>query len=118
MHYIKIPQEVELTTIDGTPVHDKKGPIKVTFEEFLLARLVDPKFTRTSRGIFASLDIKQSLKTANGTLAIDTDPHFTTLKTVVEEPSPETGYPPALAHNFAPFIKAILEASTEEPKKD
>lgn len=119
MKYIEIPAPVEVTNLEGTVIKNEKDePVTVTFEQFLLGRLTDPKFASNMAQVLIAVEIKTKLSEAKkvGGLVLELEnEHYKTLKEVVENPSKEVGYTPGLAHNLVAFMKAVVDAKDQKP---
>jgi len=128
MKYIIVPPPVAVTTIDGNAFIVVSGPngaqrIELEkaspFEDFVINRLVDAKFTTGMAGILSALKVREAVYEAKktGILALE-DADYAILKSAVESPSPlpngQGAYQTGLAHNLAPFMRAIVEGSTDK----
>ena len=115
MRYITVPEDIELYNLGGQRMKDENdADVTLTFPDFVLQRLGDPKFAIDMKAVIAAVEIKLKLGDANGVLALDND-HWERLKAVTEEPSGLTAYHPAVSHNLLPFMKAICDASDTPP---
>ena len=131
MRYIKIPtpETVHLVNYDGTPAMQqlvKDGPLvprSVSFTTFLLERCADPVFSTDDKGqkidggdaVFALVEARESIKAPKGGYIEISDVLYGRLLAATNKP--EGGYIPILAHNWAPFIRAVREAASECPKE-
>jgi hypothetical protein len=114
MRYIEIPSPVTVTDLEGNVIQFANGPDVLTFERFVLSRLADPKLSATMANVLSVVAIRDALKKADGgTLELE-DADHEILKELVKNPSPNPNgtpaYPPGLAHNFAPFMLAVVNA--------
>ena len=117
MKYIPVPETIELQTISGEPVlgQDRKQ-VMLTFEEFVLGRLLDKRFATGVPMILIALKIKDQMKAANGVLELE-DADYKELAASVETPSDNLPYDPRWTLCLVPFMTAICEAKGEDPSK-
>jgi hypothetical protein len=125
MHYITIPEEIQLTNPETEEVLWTQDPdgkrvahAPVTFWTFVRNNLLSQKehFGKGHDGLEKTLQIREALKDATAccTIALDTEA-WKTLKTSVGT----TTWPyPLLATQYMPFMKAILDAADKPPAKE
>lgn len=115
MKYIEIPEDIDIYNLNGERMKGAgDSDATVSFEDFVLGRLGDPKFAESVKTITAAVEIKNKLKDAKGVLALENE-HYTLLKQVTEKPSAQSAYHPAVAHNLLPFMQAITEHASDKP---
>lgn len=126
MYYIKIPEDIVLRDQEGNPIliRGKDGEVigeapPANFLRWLKTNvLVDQKLGKSSKDILAASDVIEKVGKAEDKqwefLEL-TDSEWSMLKPVVEEPS--GGYNPAVAVQLTPFLRAFLNAPTEDPRK-
>jgi hypothetical protein len=132
VHYIKVPAPFFARSIDDQPIvtlNELKveEPLLLTFSWFVRGRLTDMIFSQSAQNVFAGAEILQALRKlppelpgeSNEPLAILAveSSHYEILKKAVDTPNQQTPYNPQLAHNFPPFIRAVLNATTEKPSE-
>lgn len=117
MKYIEIPEDIDIYNLNGERMKGAgDSDATVSFEDFVLGRLGDPKFAESVQNVIAAVEIKTKLKDANGVLALENE-HYSLLKQATDKPSAQSAYHPAVAHNLLPFMKAIMDASDKTPAK-
>jgi hypothetical protein len=114
MKYIKTPAAITPLDDDDQPMKDDGGkPVTpITFAAFVRGRLTDPQCLKTAEQLFMVIEIRQKLKEADGVLELS-DAQWELLRGACKEPS--GGYA-AFAVQVVPFIKAVLNASDNQPK--
>jgi hypothetical protein len=113
MKYITIPKPIELFSIQGDRIQDEHGvPQNMTFDQFVLGRLVDPAFGSDMAAVCSVVEIKTQSKAANGVLALENADWER-----LAEATRHGKYHPLVAHCLLPFMKAITEASSTKPKE-
>jgi hypothetical protein len=117
MKYMKVPADVKLTNWYGEEIKDQKGePVApITFYDFIIGRLTDPKFSKDMATILRAFEIKTRAKKMGAYLALE-DVDYTALLDVVTEPSPQAPYNSMISHCLVPFFKAVTEATSKEPE--
>ena len=116
MKYIPVPAAVEIIDIEGNPLKFAGETEKLTFEKFVLARLTDPQFAGSMANVMAAVSIRDAVKSASAGFVEIENEHYELLSQIVKNPSPAAGYPPGLAHNLVPFMRAIVnEALDKKP---
>lgn len=117
MKYIKVLEDIPIFNLSGDRmIGDDGSPAIVTFRQFVLGRLGDPKFSEDIHAIIAAVEIKKQLDYANGVLALEND-HHQRLAAVTERPSPQSAYHPAVAFNLLPYMQAITNPADAPPEK-
>jgi hypothetical protein len=115
MKYIKVPEDVKLTTWSGEVMKDQSGEQAViTFKDFVVGRLMDPKFSKDMSTILRAVEIKGRLEKMEKVLMLE-DIDFELLADATRSPSPQYSYNPAISHCLVAYLKAITEASSVEP---
>lgn len=116
MKYIPVPETIELKTISGGPVlgEDRK-PIELTFEDFVMGRLLDKRFATGVPMILIALKITEQVKAANGVLVLE-DADYKELLAAVTAPSDNVMYDPRWTLCMVPFMTAICEAKGKKPE--
>lgn len=118
MKYIPVPETVDLKTNTGHEVMgDDKKPVTQTFEQFVLARLLDKRFATGVPMILIALKISDQIKKANGLLELE-DADYKELLAAVESPSDNMLYDPRWTLCLVPFMTAICEAKNKPPEAD
>lgn len=113
MKYITMPDQVSIRRFSGESINDESGqPSRVNFGTFVLDRLEDPKFAVDMKTILAAVEIKCRVQEANGVLALE-DAHWELLRDATKNPT--GGYNGVFAHNFVPFMSAIVDADDQGP---
>ncbi len=114
MKYITMPDPVSIRHFNGNAINDATGqPATVSFETFVIDRLIDPKFAIDMKAVLVAVEIKCRIQEANGVLALE-NAHWELLRDVTKEPT--GGYNGAVAHNIVPFMSAIVDADDKRPE--
>lgn len=116
MKFIPVPETIELKTIAGGAVlgEDRK-PVELTFEDFVMGRLLDKRFATGTAMIFIALKITEQVKAANGVLVLE-DADYKELLAAVTTPSDNVMYDPRWTLCMVPFMTAICEAKGKKPE--
>lgn len=121
MKYLALePALVKLTDLGGKPVVDEAGTtVDMSFKNFLLGRLADPRFIQDATHVFIAEAIKRRVEEANGVLELE-DEQYRKLREVVEKPHTNLPYGhPQVVQSMAPFIRAVLEKALDvDPSKN
>lgn len=122
MKYIVVQPPIAITNIAGDRLPDERGePAEVSFKDFVLARLVDAKFTDGLQGMEAALLVFETrnrvlaeFERKDDVLALEDEQYKRLAKSVAE---PTGGYNPQIQHNLPPFLLAVRDASSTDPRK-
>jgi len=115
MKYIMVPGDIKLTSWSGDEMKDSDGnQASITFKDFIIGRLMDPKFSKDMSTILRAVEIKGKGSKMGKILALE-DVDFELLADTTRHPSPNYSYNPAISHCLVPYLKAITEASSAEP---
>jgi hypothetical protein len=117
MKYIIIPPHVPIEQLDGTPVKNGPTQLKITFREFMIGRLADPKWGSSADHVLNAGEIRTQVRgmpDIGGVLVLETE-HWKQLLEVTNSPSPQVPYNPQIAHCLSTFIKAVQNAKDEKP---
>lgn len=120
MKYIKVLPDVMLTRPNGRGLIDETGRevmIPLSFKEFVFARLMDPKFSKDMETMMRAFEIKTQTEKATDYLALE-DADWKLLESVTRSPDQQTAYRPDVALSMLPFIRAIVEASSKDPREE
>ena len=119
MKYMKMLDPVKLTDVNDTRIVDDSGKdLEVSFTQFVVGRLSDPKFSTSMDMIMSAWEIKQAMKESdNGVVAMDTA-HWEKLAEVVKNPSPQNPYHPMYAINLLPFMQEVVNAKDSKEDLD
>ncbi len=112
MKYINVPAQVTATAIDGSPIINDGKLVMFTFHQFMHSRLTDPSFAKDMDAVLSAVKIRALLTSATDVLELE-DADYDRL--VAATKSPQGGYNPTIAHNFAGFMQAICAASSTKP---
>ncbi len=117
MKYIKVPESVKLTNWYGEEMKGQDGsPAVISFREFILGRLMDPKLSKDMSTILRAFEIKTRAEKMSEYLMLE-DADYALLSDVVSSPSPQAPYNSLISHCLVPFFKAVTEATSIEPVK-
>lgn len=116
MKYVKVLDDIKLVDLNDNEVAPEGKQLEISFKDFVLGRLSDPKFAKSMDMVFSALQIKQSLKDLEGDVLVLDTSDWQNLLEVVKEPSPQATYHPLYAFNLVPFMKAIVEATDNKPE--
>jgi hypothetical protein len=120
--YIRVPKDIEAIGVAGQRVveSDEAGvqrPLVVSFQRFFLGMLSDPLFSDGKKGIEAAELVHDTrkrvlteLERKDGWMTLTREQHRRARR-VIEEASVD----PNLAHNFVPFMRAVVDASDKVP---
>lgn len=121
MKYMRVPDPVKLTDVNDTRIVDDSGKdLEITFKQFVVGRLSDPKFSTNMDMIMSAVAVKTAVKEAeNGVMVMDTA-DWRNLVDVVRNPSPQNPYNPLFALNLLPFMHTVVNAkdSKEELEQE
>lgn len=117
MKYITVPGFVDIFNLTGDRVKDEKGAdATMTFAQFVLGRLADPKFGKSMAAVMTAFEIKKQVDAPeDGVVALENEHHKALLDAVE---SPESAYHPAFAQNLVPFMLAVKNATDKKPEKN
>lgn len=117
MRYIRVPKEpIVLRSLDGSRALNENGTPAdpITFQTWLrVSVLLDLKFGKTAKDLMQAADIGQKADRAKDVLELS-EAEWSAVAAVVNEPT--SGYNPRVALQLMPFLRAMLDASTEEPE--
>ncbi len=112
MKYIKVPEDVKLTTWHGEPINESNGEQSIIkFKDFVIGRLMDAKFSKDMSTILRAIEIKSRVDKMETELALE-DVDWKLLNDVTESPSPQQQYNPNISHCLVPFFMAVTKAET------
>ena len=114
--YIQVPADITLVDIATgvTLMNAGSAPLTISFKSFICGTLLkDPKFGKTVSNVIAGAGIRAVLEAGGQVLKLDGD-DYELLKSVLE--APETGYRAEVAIQIVPFFRAILDATTTDPR--
>ena len=115
MKYIIVPEDIKLTSWAGEVMKDESGQqATIRFKDFIIGRLMDPKFAKDMSTILRAVEIKAKTNGMGKVLALE-DVDFELLADVTRNPSPQYSYNPTISHCLVPYLKAITEATSVEP---
>ena len=115
MKYIPIPETIPLYNLTGERMKESDDTdAEVTFSNFVLGRLGDPRFSVDRRSVQMADEIIKKMEGANGMLELPHE-HWKLLSEVTDKPSQQSVYHPAVSRNLLPFMNAICEAKDEPP---
>ena len=117
MKYMKVPANVKLTNWYGEEIKDQKGEsaAPISFKDFCIGRLMDPKFSKDMATILRAFEIKNRVQKMGEYLMLE-DVDYAALLDAVTEPSPQAPYNSLISHCLVPFFKAVTEATSKEPE--
>jgi hypothetical protein len=116
--YIKAPQDITIVDLStNQPLFlsqgDQNVPWVISFAGFVSGTLLrDPKFGKTAANVLSGGVIRGALNSKD-VIQLDGD-DYELLKSVLE--TPENGYKPEVAIQLVPFFRAILDATTTDPR--
>jgi hypothetical protein len=118
--YTPIPSDIQIVDLaSGEPLFlgnaaGERSPWLVSFKAFVCGTLLpDPKFGKTASTVISGAGIRTALEAPGGFLVLEGD-DWELLKSVLE--SPENRYKPEVALQLIPFFRAILDATTTDPR--
>jgi hypothetical protein len=115
MKYIKVPESVRMTNWYGEEVKNQEGEgATVTFKEFVVGRLMDPKFSKDMATILRAFEIKTQAEKMTSLLVLE-DVDYDLLLDVVANPSQQAQYNSLISYCLVPFFKAVKDATSVEP---
>lgn len=110
MPTIKIPSNVILTDMNGTPVKSENGAlVEIDFVKSFLGNTVlnDPKWGKSTQWLFAAMDLNDMFKNASpGSEVVISQDVWDKLREVVAEPS--SPYNVSVMRQARSFITCIL----------
>lgn len=114
--YIKVPQDIrliDLVTHEPLLLPDQTLWV-ISFKAFVCGTLLkDPKFGKTGAAVISGAGIRAAVEKDTEVIVLDGE-EYDLLKSVLE--APENGYKPEIAVQLIPFFKAILDATTTDPR--
>jgi hypothetical protein len=125
--YIKVPSDIRIVDLStNQPLFLVQGgeqkPWIISFKGFVCGTLLkDPRFGKTVVAVISGAGIRAAIETAlssvqaEAVIPLDGD-DYELLKSVLE--APESGYVPEVAIQLIPFFRAILDASTTDPRAE
>ena len=117
MKYIKVTESVKLTNWYGEEMKGQDGvPAVISFKDFVIGRLMDPKFSKDMATILRAFEIKTRAEKMGEYLMLE-DADYSLLSDVVSNPSSQAPYNSLISHCLVPFFKAVTEATSIEPAK-
>lgn len=110
---------------NATVVHSLSGKLpswsqrSMTFGEFVLSRLLDPRFCKSMEAILLAVDVKQAVRDMEktGWLALPRK-HWEELAAATEKPDDRYPYPSGVAHCMAPHMLALVKQAVDELPPD
>lgn len=125
--YIKVPKDIQIVDLTSNmplflgPQGGEQKPWVITFKGFVCGTLLkDPRFGKTVAAVISGAGIRTAIEAAlsgSGEAVIPLDGEdYELLKNVLE--APESGYNPEVAIQLIPFFRAILDATTTDPRTE
>jgi len=118
--YTPIPSDIQIVDlVSGEPLFlgnaaGERSAWVVSFKGFVCGTLLpDSQFGKTASTVISGSGIRTALEAPGGFLVLDGD-DWELLKSVLE--SPENRYKPEIALQLIPFFRAILDATTTDPR--
>lgn len=112
MKYMKVLPNIKLTNLFGEEFKDENGKsVHLSFKDFVLQRLADPKFSKNMDSILSAVQIKNAIENIkeDEVLGLETS-DWKNLADAVKEPSPQTPYNSLMSHALLPFMQEIVNA--------
>jgi hypothetical protein len=114
--YIKVPQDIQLTdlvTHEPLLLPDQK-PWVISFRGFICGTILkDQKFGKTGAAVISGSVIRAAVEKDAEVISLEGE-DYDLLKTVLE--TPDTPYRPEIAIQIISFFRAILDATTTDPR--
>ena len=119
MKYIKVLPDITLTRPNGRGLIDETGRevlIPLSFKEFVFGRLSDARFSKDMETMLRAFEIKIQIEKMSDYLVLE-DADWKLLEEVTKKPDQQTAYRPDIALSQLPFIKAIVDATSTDPRE-
>ena len=115
MKFIHIPVPQPVYNLQDERMKDDDGnDASISFRDFVIGRLGDPKFASDMASVLSAVEIKTQLDCSNGVMMLDTA-DWERLLAVTKTPSPQTMYHPQVSRALVPFMLAITDAQSKAP---